>query len=526
MTRLTRAALLISFFFALDKVFAIIRQVIIARQFGLTAPLDAFNVANNLPDMLFALFSSGALALALIPVLSEVLAKENRESLWIVFSRIANLVFMVTASLAVLVAIFAVPIVQKIIAPGFTPVMQAEVVQIMRLNLIATLIFSVSGMVIAGLQANQHFLFPAMAPIFYNIGQIFGALILAPAKPYTFGSITLPAFGLGIYGLVYGVILGAAFHLAIQIPGLILYKFHWTPGFGFQDPRVIQILRLMGPRMVTVFFLQLTFIARDNLASHFSTGAVSALTYGWMIQQVPQTLLGTAIATALLPTISQLASTENLMQFKTLMEKAARVLIAFAIPIAVILSIGLEPLVKVVFNFNQAQTSLLMWVTRGFLVGLLGHCLMEIASRSFYARQNAVTPMILAGINGLMYIIFGVVFSRRVGVMGISLGDSLSFTIEACLLLMILSWQLFFRGAEPASLSSRWKKIFHPDTQGMSTIGRSILAAVAAAAVTLLTIRYLLLPFGSLGASVLAMILGTTAALPFIWKECRQLLRL
>ncbi len=289
---------------------------------------------------------------------------------------------------------------------------------------------------------------------------------------------------------------------------------------------MIQILRLMGPRMVTVFFLQLTFIARDNLASHFSTGAVSALTYGWMIQQVPQTLLGTAIATALLPTISELASTENLVQFKALMEKAARVLIAFAIPIAVILSIGLEPLVKVVFNFNQAQTTLLMWVTRGFLVGLLGHCLMEIASRSFYARQNAVTPMIFAGINGLMYIIFGVVFSRRVGVMGISLGDSLSFTIEACLLLMILSWQLFFRGAESASLSSRWKKIFHPDPQGMSTIGRSILAAVAAAAVTLLTIRYLLLPLGSLGASVLAMILGTTAALPFIWKECRQLLRL
>jgi len=526
MTRLTRAALLISFFFALDKVFAIIRQVIIARQFGLTAPLDAFNVANNLPDMLFALFSSGALALALIPVLSEVLAKENRESLWVVFSRIANLVFMVTALLAILVAIFAFPIVRNIVAPGFNPVMQAEVVQIMRMDLIATLIFSVSGMVIAGLQANQHFLFPAMAPIFYNIGQIFGALVLAPSTPYTFGPITLPAMGMGVYGLVYGVILGAALHLAIQIPGLILFKFHWSPGFGLHDPRINQILRLMGPRLVTVFFLQLTFIARDNLASYFSTGAVSALTYGWMIQQVPETLLGTAIATALLPTISELASTEHLVQFKALMEKAARVLIAFAIPIAVILSIGLEPLVKVVFDFNQAQTTLLLWVTRGFLVGLLGHCLMEIASRSFYARQNAVTPMIFAGINGLLYIIFGMAFSRTVGVMGIALGDSLSFTIEACLLLMILSWQLFFREAKPAPLLARWKLIFHPDPQGMNTIVRSILAAIIASIVTLLGIRYLIQPLGSLGASLTAMILGAAAALPFIWKECRQVLRL
>jgi putative peptidoglycan lipid II flippase len=526
MTRLTRSALLLSFFFALDKVFGIIRQVIIARQFGLTAPLDAFNVANNLPDMLFALFSSGALAMALIPVLSGVLAKENLDALWQVFSRIANLVFVVTASLAVLIAIFAFPLVRHVIAPGFSPAMQVVVVRIMRLDLLATIIFSVSGMVIAGLQSNQHFLFPAMAPIFYNIGQIFGALVLAPSTPYTFGPITLPAFGLGIYGLVYGVILGAVLHLAIQIPGLIQFKFHWSPGFGFQDSRVIQILRLMGPRLVTVFFLQLTFIARDNLASHFSTGAVSALTYGWMIQQVPETLLGTAIATALLPTISELISTEHLAQFKSLVEKAIRVLIAYAIPIAVILSIGLEPLVKAVFDFGQAQTSLLMWVTRGFLVGLLGHCLMEIASRSFYARQNAITPMIFAGLNGLLYIVFGVLFSRRVGVMGIALGDSFSFTIEACLLLMILSWQLFFTQARHGSFASHWNQILHFDRPGISTLGRGILAGLIAALVTILAIRYLLLPLGSLAASVAAMTLGALSALPFIWKETRQLLRL
>ena len=526
MTKLTRAALLLSFFFAIDKIFGIIRQVIIARQFGLTSPLDAFNVANNLPDMLFALFSSGALAMALIPVLSEVLARENLESLWQVFSRIANLVFVVTASLAVIIAIFAVPLVRNIISPGFNPAMQAQVVQIMRLDLVATLIFSVSGMIIAGLQSNKHFLFPALAPIFYNIGQIFGALILAPAEGYTVGGFTLPAFGLGIYGLVYGVILGAALHLLIQIPGLVMFKFHWSPGFGFGDSRVGQILRLMGPRLVTVFFLQLTFIARDNLASHFAPGAVSALTYGWMIQQVPETLLGTAIATALLPTISELASREHLGEFQALIQKASRVLIAFCIPVAVILSIGLAPLVRVVFDFSAAETSLLMWVTRGFLVGLLGHCLMEIASRSFYARQNAVTPMIFAGLNGLLYILFGFFFSRVLGVMGISLGDSLSFTIEAAILLMILSWQLFFKGKGKSSIAARWKEILRIDPPGISTIVRSILAGLAAALAVTLSIRWLLLPLGSLGAAVVGMVLGLVAALPFIWRECRLVLRL
>jgi len=526
LTKLTRAAILLALFFALDKVFGIVRQVIIARQFGLTSPLDAFNVANNIPDMLFVLFSSGALAMALIPVLAEVLSRENRDAVWGVFSRIANLVFIVTASLAILVGIFAVPLVKFVISPGFSPELQAQVVEIMRLDLIATLIFSVSGMVIAGLQSFKHFLFPAMAPIFYNLGQIFGAVILAPSTGYTIGPVTLPAFGLGIYGLVYGVILGALMHLGIQIPGLMIYKFKWSPGFGFKDSRVIQILRLMGPRLVTVFFIQLTFIARDNLASHFSTGAVSALTYGWMIQQVPETLLGTAIATALLPTISELVSRSEWLNFEILIKKAVRVLIALAIPVAVILSLGLSPLVRTVFGFNAADTSLLMWVTRGFLVGLLGHCLMEIASRSFYARLDAITPMIFAGLNGALYIAFGYMFSRVLGVMGISLGDSLSFTIEATLLLMVLTWRLFFRNKEKTTLANRWKEILHLDMQGMSTIVRSLLAGAVSAGVVLLVIRAFLVPLGGLAASLLAMVLGFFAALPFIWKECRSFLRL
>ena len=197
-TRLTRAALLLGSFFALDKGVAFVRQVIIAQQFGLSAELDAFNVANNLPDMLFALISGGALAMAFIPVLSEVLNRDGQKAAWDLFSRIANLAFLVTAGLAVVVLIFAPQIVRSEvgIAPGFGTPQQDLVIDLMRLNLVATLIFSISGLVIAGLQANKHFLLPALAPILYNIGQIFGALILAPQQGYTLGSVTLPAFGM------------------------------------------------------------------------------------------------------------------------------------------------------------------------------------------------------------------------------------------------------------------------------------------------------------------------------------------
>ncbi|MEY3150567.1 MAG: hypothetical protein RLY92_794, partial [Chloroflexota bacterium] len=146
---LLRAALLIAGFFAIDKAAALLRTVIIARVFGVSPLLDAFNAANNVPDLLFTLISGGALSIALIPVLSEYFDQHGRAAGWEVFSMVANLAFVATAVLALLVAVFALPLVQSElgIAPGFDASQQVLVAQLMRLNLVATLIFSVSGLV-------------------------------------------------------------------------------------------------------------------------------------------------------------------------------------------------------------------------------------------------------------------------------------------------------------------------------------------------------------------------------------------
>ena len=143
-SKLTRSALIVSISFGINKILAILRQLIIARQFGLSSDLDVFNVANNVPDMLYALISGGALAMAIIPVLTEVITRENREAAWKVFSQIANFAFLVTALLSLLVALFASQLVEHPlgIAPGFTSDQQALATELMRLNLIGTLIFS------------------------------------------------------------------------------------------------------------------------------------------------------------------------------------------------------------------------------------------------------------------------------------------------------------------------------------------------------------------------------------------------
>ena len=238
-SRLSQVSLLLAVLFTVDKLLGVARQMLISRQFGLSAELDVFNAANNLPDMLFMLISGGALTIAFIPVLTEVLNKDGKKAAWELFSNVLNLVFLVTAAVAIIFGIFAQPLVssQLGVAPGFSAEQMQLTVLLLRLNLVATLVFSVSGLVMAGLQANQHFLLPALAPIFYDLGQIFGAVILAPSEPYHLGRIALPALGLGVEGLVYGVIIGALLHLLIQVPGLLKYQFHWQPRLNLKEAK-------------------------------------------------------------------------------------------------------------------------------------------------------------------------------------------------------------------------------------------------------------------------------------------------
>ncbi len=511
MSRLTRTSLMLAAFFAVDKVLAVIRQILIARQFGLSSTLDVFNVANNLPDLLFALISGGAIAVAFIPVLSESLTLEGRKAAWTLFSRIANQALFVTFLLAVLTAIFAESLVgwELGIAPGFNNSQQDLVVELMRLNLIATIIFSFSGLVMAALQANQHFLLPALAPIFYNFGQIIGALVFAPETGLVIGGVRLPAFGLGIYGLVYGVIFGACLHLAIQIPGLIKYKFTWSPGFGLNDRYVHKVLKLLGPRLLTILIIQMIFIIRDNLASRLAEGAVSSLAYGWMIQQVPETIIGTAIGTALLPTLSEFVTKKDRENLKNTVERAMRVLIGLTVPIAVLLMIGLRPFLATAFNFGESGTDLLLWVTRAYLVGLTGHCMLELAARVFYAEQDAIPPLIGALLNLTLYILVGSQLYKYLGAAGISLTDSIAFTSQAIFLIFLLD--------------RRWRITLNL----RSTIIRTTFAAIIGTIITFIIFSYsgsdtyYPLVFGTIG-----MMIGGAVMLPFIWPEVKIILKL
>ena len=495
---LARTSILIAFFFLIDKVLAFVRVGIISRQFADSIGLlDTFNAANNLPDVLFALISGGALAMAFIPLMSEYLTTRGRAAAWDLFSRVANLAFVVTGSIAILVAIFANPIVNAEIgiAPGFGAEQRQLLAELMRLNLIGTIIFSISGLVMASLQANQHFLLPALAPAMYNIGQIFGAIFLVPR--------------FGIHGLVYGVIFGAVLHLIIQVPALFRYGFKWTPALDLRHTGLIEALKLLGPRLLTMFGIQLTVIARDNLASRLDqVGAVTSLTYGWMIMQVPETLLGTAIATAMLPTLAELATGENWSEFRFAIEKALRILIALTLPIAAVMAAGIHPLVRAVFGFDEATTTLITWTTRAYLLTLTGYSIQEIAARSFYARKEPFFPLYAVILRLAVFIaigLLGLTFFKPIGAPVIAFAE-IALLIES---VVLFGW-LSKRTNEPLRV---WSAVF-----------KGLVAALlgGATAYGLAVI----VPGSAVLTALLGMIIGGLVALPIIWSEIKLLLKL
>jgi putative peptidoglycan lipid II flippase len=516
MKHIARSTLIIAVFFGLEKALGFVRNILISRTFAEQPELlDVFNAANNIPDLLFALISGGALAMALIPVLSEYLETKNRSQAWDLFSRIANLVFLVTLGLSIIMAIFADQLVASNvgIAPGFGPEQQTLVADLMRLNLIATMLFSLAGLVIAGLQANQHFVLPALAPSMYDIGALVGILILVPETPIQLGPIALPALGLGIHGLVYGTILGALLFLGVQIPGLFHFGFRWTPQINLRHPGVQQVLIVLGPRVFTVFFIQLIFIVQDNIASRLAAGSITALVYGWLFAQVPESLIGTAIGTALLPTMSEQAAREDYPALKTTINATLRVILALTLPLAAILIAGISPIIPIL-GFDESVTQMIVWTSRAYMLGLVGYSIQELTARAFYAQQDARTPLFTIIGTAIGFTILAPLFalSLNLGAPGIALANTTAFTLQA----LVMVWLLNRRYPGLAQVRGMLLRVL----------------LVAAGGGTLVYVALNLLPLASMSLVISIMTTSLVVggailfSLPFIWPEIKLLLKM
>ncbi|HZJ24599.1 MAG TPA: lipid II flippase MurJ, partial [Anaerolineales bacterium] len=246
-----------------------------------------------------------------------------------------------------------------------------------------------------------------------------------------------------------------------------------------------------------------------NLASRLDqVGAVTSLTYGWMIMQVPETLLGTAIATAMLPTLAEFASREDWTEFRLAIEKALRILIALTIPVAAVMAAGINPLVRAAFGFDEATSALITWTTRAYLLTLTGFSIQEIAARSFYARKQPMFPLYAVILRFVMFIaigIAGITLFREVGAPVIAFAE-IALLIESIILFGWLSNRLH----EPLNV---WR-----------AVAKGAVAALLGGVTAYGLAVYL--PGSAVLTALLGMLIGGLICLPIIWSEIKLLLKL
>jgi putative peptidoglycan lipid II flippase len=441
--RIARSTLTVMIAFGIAKVISLAQTVIIANVFGISAEWDAFVTANRLPEQIFNLIAGGVLSFAFIPVFTGLLADHKREQAWRLASHVINTVFLVTFSLSLLTFIFAPWLVANVVAPGFDAATQAQTADLMRILLVSTLIFSVSGIMMGILQSHNLFLLPALAPILFDIGILIGVIFLI--EPF------------GVYGIAIGAVLGAALHLSIQVPGLLRVRPRWTIELGWNDPALRHIIRLMIPRMIDLGLFSLMTIVTSNIASRLGTGAISALDWGWRIMQIPQTLIGTAMGTVIFPTLAALSAVGNLDGKRDAFSGALRFILIATIPSAIGLIVVGRPLISLLERgaFDSSDSALVYSTLQFFALGIVVHSILEVVARSFYADKDTITPLWAAAGGALInfvvaYFLSGVTqidstnADAVVGNVGaLALGNTLGVTFEVIFLMWILRrrWQ-------------------------------------------------------------------------------------
>ena len=466
--------------FALNNLIGLARQIIVLNAFGTSGEMDAFIAANRVSETLFTLVAGGALASAFIPTFTSLLVKDDNRGAWKLASAIANLILLVLTIAAIAAAILAPLIVRHLIAPGFAADAAQEqlAVDLMRLMLPSAILFGLSGLVIGILNSKQVFFLPALAPAMYQLGMIFGVLVLAP--------------DLGIYGLAWGVLVGAAGYLLIQIPALMRVGGKYFPILGLNLPAVREVGRLMVPRLVGLAFVQLNFWINIRLASRISQGSVTGVYFAFTLMLMPQALIAQSIAIAALPTFSAQFAQNQLGEMRKSLASTMRSVLLLSIPATLGLIILRQPLIEMLYQggeFTAESTQLVAWALLWYAFGLVGHSVVEIMVRAFYAMHDTKTPVLVGiaamSLNILLSFAFVALFARLDWMPhgGLALANSLATGLEMVVLIYLMSDRL----------------------KGME--GRSILVALGKAAVAAIIMAMVLVAWINLAVEQAAWLL-------------------
>jgi putative peptidoglycan lipid II flippase len=417
-----------------SRVFGLVRETIFAKYFGAGFLYDAFIVGFRIPNLLRDLFAEGALSAAFVKVFTDYQLKNSEKEAW----RLASLIFnglAVVLSAICIAGIFLSPLFVKLITYNYLgdpnhyyPAEKAALATtLMQIMFPFILLVALAALAMGVLNTKGKFGIPASASTAFNIVSIIAGLGIAfwlsgGAWERSDDKLAVPmdAAQWAIIGMSIGTLIGGAAQFLIQLPALLKVGFRFSPLLSFTDPGVRRIMRLMGPAIIGTGAIQIKVLVDTIVASGIDGGA-SWLNYAFRLMQFPIGVFGVAIGTAAIPTLSRLASEENVLKFRSTLSDAIKLVFLLAIPSACGLIVLGEPIISLIYQrgaFDAFDTNMTAWALTAYSIGLAAYAAIKVLSPAFYALDDAKTPMYISLASILVHVptSFGMMQLPRVGV--------------------------------------------------------------------------------------------------------------
>lgn len=423
-----RSAGIVSIAVMFSRVLGLVREMVFAKYFGAGFLYDAFLVGFRIPNILRDLFAEGALSAAFVKVFTDYQLKKSEIEAW----RLASLVFnalAVVLSVITILGMLLAPYIVPLLAWGFPPEKAALAVKLTQIMFPFILLVALAAVAMGVLNTKGRFGIPASASTAFNIFSIIVGLGLAfylsgGAWEMSTDSSIIPSSAAqwAIVGMAIGTLAGGAAQFAIQIPSLLKVGFRFTPALSFTDEGVRRVMRLMGPAIIGTSAVQVKVLVDTFVVSGID-GGQSWLSYAFRLMQFPIGVFGVAIGTAAIPTLSRLASENNIEKFRSTLSGALNLVFLLTIPSACGLIVLGEPIVRLLYErgqFSVADTNMTAWALTAYSIGLAGYAAVKVLSPSFYALDDAKTPMYVSLASIAVHLVMSVGMMKLLSQVGVS----------------------------------------------------------------------------------------------------------
>ncbi|MFF7706091.1 murein biosynthesis integral membrane protein MurJ [Pseudomonas sp. NPDC007930] len=442
----------------ISRVLGFVRDTLIARIFGAGMATDAFFIAFKLPNLLRRIFAEGAFSQAFVPILAEYKHQQGEEAARTFVAYVAGLLTLALALVTVL-GVLAAPWVIWLTAPGFadTPEKFELTSSLLRVTFPYILLISLSSLAGAVLNTWNRFSVPAFTPTLLNVSQIAFALFLTPY------------FDPPVMVLAWGVLAGGVLQILYQLPHLKKVGMLVLPRIDWRHSGARRVMRKMLPAILGVSVSQVSLIINTIFASFLAAGSVSWMYYADRLMELPSGVLGVALGTILLPTLSRTYANKDRHEYSRILDWGLRLCFVLVLPCSVALALLAEPLTVALFQygkFDAFDAAMTQRALVAYSVGLLGIILIKVLAPGFYAQQNIRTPVKIAIFTLVVTQLLNLAFIVPLKHAGLALAISGGATLNAGM----LYWQLRRQG------------LFQPQPGWARFIGKLLLAVLAMAA--------------------------------------------